>query len=180
MVNNPGIGPDGGPLGAGKYDNGANAAGYYYDAAGYHTQAMEDLQNSSTAATRAWETQINTDFPNFFKNWGFDSLAEVQAGLVPRTQLRAPRAKPTSRLPKTLCPRAGKWSSTPTPPRIGAFHSTLQKRMRSSRQSVTRPWPNSWRRRRPMLKVPAAIHSGSGAILSPRRSCSQGCLLHQL
>ena len=53
VVNNPGIGPDGGPLGAGKYDNGTNAAGYYYDAAGYHTQAMEDLQNSSTAATRA-------------------------------------------------------------------------------------------------------------------------------
>ena len=87
MVNNPGIGPDGGPLGAGKYDNGANAAGYYYDAAGYHTQAMEDLQNSSTAATRAWETQINTDFPNFFKNWGFNSLAEVQAGTVLRNQL---------------------------------------------------------------------------------------------
>jgi len=88
MVNNPGIGPDGGPVGApGRYDNGANAAGYYYDAAGYHTQAMEDLQNSSTAATRAWETQINTDFPNFFKKWGFNSLAEVQAGTVLRAQL---------------------------------------------------------------------------------------------
>jgi outer membrane receptor protein involved in Fe transport len=88
MVNNPGIGPDGGPVGApGRYDNGANAAGYYYDAAGYHTQAMEDLQNSSTAATRAWETKINTDFPNFFKNWGFNSLAEVQAGTVLRAQL---------------------------------------------------------------------------------------------
>ena len=87
VVNNPGIGPDGGPLGAGKYDNGGNAAGYYYDAAGYHTQAMEDLQNSSTAATRAWETQINTDFPNFFQKWGFNSLAEVQAGTVLRSQL---------------------------------------------------------------------------------------------
>jgi hypothetical protein len=87
-VNNPGIGPDGGPVGApGRYDNGANAAGYYYDAAGYHTQAMEDLQNSSTAATRAWETQINAAFPNFFKNWGFNSLSAVQAGNVLRAQL---------------------------------------------------------------------------------------------
>jgi len=88
MVNNPGIGPDGGAPGApGSYDGGANAAGYYYDAAGYHTQAMENLQNSSTAATRAWETQINADFPNFFKKWGFNSLAEVQAGTVLRNQL---------------------------------------------------------------------------------------------
>jgi outer membrane receptor protein involved in Fe transport len=88
VVNNPGIGPDGGAPGApGSYDGGANAAGYYYDAAGYHTQAMEDLQNSSTAATRAWETQINKDFPNFFKNWGMNSLAEVQAGTVLRSQL---------------------------------------------------------------------------------------------
>ncbi|SDS20606.1 TonB-dependent Receptor Plug Domain [Opitutus sp. GAS368] len=87
MVNNPGIGPDGGPLGAGKYPNDNTAAGYYYDAAGYHTQAMEDLQNSSTAATRAWETQINADFPNFFKNWGMNSLAAVQAGTVLRSQL---------------------------------------------------------------------------------------------
>jgi len=39
-VNNPGIGPDGGPLGAGRYPNDNTAAGYYYDAAGYHTQAM--------------------------------------------------------------------------------------------------------------------------------------------
>jgi len=85
MVNNPGIGSP--PGAAGKYDNGANAAGYYYDANGYHTQAMEDLQNSSTAATRAWETQINKDFPNFFKNWGMNSLAEVQAGTVLRSQL---------------------------------------------------------------------------------------------
>ena len=88
MVNNPGIGPDGSAPGApGSYDGGANAAGYYYDAAGFHTQAMENLQNSSTAATRAWETQINTAFPNFFKNWGFNSLAEVQAGTVLRAQL---------------------------------------------------------------------------------------------
>ena len=85
MVNNPGIGSA--PGTAGQYDNGANAAGYYYDATGYHTQAMEDLQNASTAATRAWETQIDKDFPNFFKKWGFNSLAEVQAGTVLRAQL---------------------------------------------------------------------------------------------
>jgi hypothetical protein len=65
----------------------ASAPGYYFDASGTHTQAMEDLQNASTAATRAWETQINTDFPNYFKNWGFNSLAEVQAGTVLRAQL---------------------------------------------------------------------------------------------
>ena len=54
MVNNPGIGPDGSAPGApGSYDGGANAAGYYYDAAGFHTQAMENLQNSSTADPRA-------------------------------------------------------------------------------------------------------------------------------
>ncbi len=85
MVNNPGIGSA--PGTAGQYDNGANAAGYYYDATGYHTQAMEDLQNASTAATRAWETQIDKLFPNFFKKWGFNSLAEVQAGTVLRAQL---------------------------------------------------------------------------------------------
>jgi outer membrane receptor protein involved in Fe transport len=95
---NPGIGPDGGGLGApgnvnnpnaanGTATQGPSAAGYYFDAAGYHTQAMEDLQNSSTAATFAWENQINSDFPNFFKAWGFDSLAQVQAGTVTRAQL---------------------------------------------------------------------------------------------
>jgi hypothetical protein len=49
---------------------------------------MENLQNSSTSATRAWETQLNTDFPNFFKDWGLSSLNQVQAGLVPRSQLQ--------------------------------------------------------------------------------------------
>jgi outer membrane receptor for ferric coprogen and ferric-rhodotorulic acid len=48
---------------------------------------MEDLQVKSTQATRDWETQINKDFPNFFKQWGFNSLAEVQAGTIPRAQL---------------------------------------------------------------------------------------------
>jgi outer membrane receptor protein involved in Fe transport len=82
---NPGIGPDGGVPGLAV---GGEGAGWYFDADNYHTQAMENLQNASTAATRAWETQINTDFPNFFKNWGFDSLSQVQAGLVPRSQLQ--------------------------------------------------------------------------------------------
>jgi outer membrane receptor protein involved in Fe transport len=82
---NPGIGPDGGVPGLAV---GGEGSGWYFDSNNYHTQAMEDLQNASTAATRAWETQLNTDFPNFFKNWGFDSLSQVQAGLVPRSQLQ--------------------------------------------------------------------------------------------
>jgi len=82
---NPGIGPDGGVPGLAV---GGEGAGWYFDADNYHTQAMENLQNASTAATRAWETQLNTDFPNFFKNWGMDSLSQVQAGLVPRSQLQ--------------------------------------------------------------------------------------------
>jgi outer membrane receptor protein involved in Fe transport len=82
---NPGIGPDGGTPGLAV---GGEGAGWYFDANNYHTQAMEDLQNASTAATRAWETQLNTDFPNYFKDWGFGSLAQVQAGLVPRSQLQ--------------------------------------------------------------------------------------------
>ena len=82
---NPGIGPDGGVPGLAV---GGEGSGWYFDSDNYHTQAMEDLQNASTAATRAWETQLNTDFPNFFKNWGMGSLTQVQAGLVPRSQLQ--------------------------------------------------------------------------------------------
>jgi hypothetical protein len=82
---NPGIGPDGAVAGAAV---GGEGAGWYFDANNQHTQAMETLQNASTAATRAWETQLNTDFPNFFSNWGFGSLSQVQAGLVPRSQLQ--------------------------------------------------------------------------------------------
>jgi hypothetical protein len=82
---NPGIGPDGGTAGLAV---GGEGSGWYFDANNYHTQAMEDLQNASTAATRAWETQLNTDFPNFFKDWGMTGLSQVQAGLVPRSQLQ--------------------------------------------------------------------------------------------
>jgi hypothetical protein len=82
---NPGIGPDGGVPGLAV---GGEGSGWYFDANNYHTQAMEDLQVASTNATRAWETQLNTDFPNFFKDWGMGSLAQVQAGLVPRSQLQ--------------------------------------------------------------------------------------------
>ncbi len=84
---NPGIGPDGGPAGAGLAVGG-EGSGWYFDANNYHTQAMENLQNASTAATRAWETQLNTDFPNFYKNWGMGSLAQVQAGTDTRNQLQ--------------------------------------------------------------------------------------------
>lgn len=82
---NPGIGPDGGVAGLAV---GGEGAGWYFDSNNYHTQAMEDLQNASTAATRAWETQLNSDFPNFFKDWGMGTLAQLQAGLVPRSQLQ--------------------------------------------------------------------------------------------
>lgn len=86
----PGIGSGPGPVGlAGT--NGSSGSGWYFEPVNggdYHTQAMEDLQNSSTAATRAWETQLNTDFPNFFKNWGMGSLAQVQAGTATRNQLQ--------------------------------------------------------------------------------------------
>lgn len=82
---NPGIGPDGGVAGLAV---GGEGAGWYFDSDNYHTQAMEDLQNASTAATRAWETQLNSDFPNFFKDWGMGTLAQLQAGLVPRSQLQ--------------------------------------------------------------------------------------------
>ncbi|HEY1793189.1 MAG TPA: TonB-dependent receptor plug domain-containing protein [Opitutaceae bacterium] len=89
---NPGIGPDGGTAGAASgingVSNGSNGAGYYFDAAGYHTQAMEDLQVSSTDATRAWENQLNADFPNFFKAWGMGSLATLQAGNDLTAQLK--------------------------------------------------------------------------------------------
>lgn len=84
---NPGIGPDGGTVGQAGF-NGSSGSSWYFDAAGYHTQAMEDLQNSSTAATRAWLTKLNTDFPNFFKNWGMGSLDAVLSGNVLRNQLQ--------------------------------------------------------------------------------------------
>jgi hypothetical protein len=101
---NPGTGPDvdlstvpaGGPyppglwpLAFGQFTAPFNnaPAGYYFDANFFHTPQMEDLQVKSTQATRDWETQINTAFPNFFKQWGFNSLAEVQAGTIPRAQL---------------------------------------------------------------------------------------------
>jgi hypothetical protein len=85
---NPGIGPDGGPVGQSGVGNTSYGAGYYFDAAGWHTQAMENLQVASTNATRAWETQLNTDFPNFFKDWGMGSLATLQAGNDLTAQLK--------------------------------------------------------------------------------------------
>jgi outer membrane receptor protein involved in Fe transport len=104
---NPGTGPDvdlstvaaGGPYPPGlwtpafsQFTAGFNnaPAGYYFDANFFHTPQMEDLQVKSTQATRDWETQINKDFPNFFKQWGFNSLAEVQAGTLSRAQMISP------------------------------------------------------------------------------------------
>jgi outer membrane receptor protein involved in Fe transport len=84
--------PDGHPvIGQPANTGGVTGSGYYFEnvnGVDTYTQRMADLQAASTAATRAWETQINTDFPNFFKNWGLGSLDQVQAGLVPRNQLQ--------------------------------------------------------------------------------------------
>jgi TonB-dependent Receptor Plug Domain len=79
---NPGIG------GVSGVGNTSYGAGYYFDSKGVHSAAMEALQQSSTNATRAWETQLNADFPNFFKNWGMGTLADVQAGTDLRAQLQ--------------------------------------------------------------------------------------------
>jgi TonB-dependent Receptor Plug Domain len=83
---------DGHPvIGQAANTGGVSGSGYYFEpinGVDTYTQNMANLQASSTAATRAWETQLNADFPNFFKNWGMDSLAQVQAGLVPRAQLQ--------------------------------------------------------------------------------------------
>jgi hypothetical protein len=90
QATNPGIGS--GPGVAGSVNQpGVSGSGWYFqnvNGTDYHTQAMENLQNASTAATRAWETQLNADFPNFFKDWGMGSLAQVQAGTDPRSQLQ--------------------------------------------------------------------------------------------
>ena len=83
---------DGHPaIGQAANTGGVSGSGYYFEpinGVDTYTQAMATLQANSTAATRAWETQLNTDFPNFFKNWGMNSLSQVQAGLVPRSQLQ--------------------------------------------------------------------------------------------
>jgi hypothetical protein len=78
-------------IGQAANTNGVSGSGYYFEPVNgvdTYDQAMANLQASSTNATRAWETQLNTDFPNFFKDWGMGSLAQVQAGLVPRSQLQ--------------------------------------------------------------------------------------------
>jgi hypothetical protein len=94
-ASNPGIGNSGTQGNAAGLNNAG--AGYYYEplvvgpngaTADYHTQAMENLQNASTAATRAWETQLNTDFPNFYQNWGMGNLAQLQAGQDTTNQLK--------------------------------------------------------------------------------------------
>jgi hypothetical protein len=69
------------PVGTAQNTNGINGAAYY-SVNGVYTQAAADLQASSTAATRAWETQINKDFPSFFKNWGMVNVEQLQAGRV--------------------------------------------------------------------------------------------------
>lgn len=86
---NPGIGSGPGPVGL-SGTNGSGGQGWYFQSTpygDYHTPAMEALQNASTAATRAWETQLNTDFPNFFADWGMVSLAQLQAGMDTSNQL---------------------------------------------------------------------------------------------
>jgi hypothetical protein len=78
-------------IGQAANTGGVNGASWYFEpinGVDTYTQAMATLQANSTAATRAWETQLNSDFPNFFKDWGMGSLSQVQAGLVPRSQLQ--------------------------------------------------------------------------------------------
>ena len=84
--------PDGHPvIGQAANTGGVSGSGYYFEnvnGVDTYTQNMATLQANSTAATRAWEAQIDADFPNFFKNWGMGSLAQVQAGLDTRNQLQ--------------------------------------------------------------------------------------------
>jgi len=78
-------------IGQAANTGGVNGASWYFEPVGgvdTYTQQAADLQASSTAATRAWETQLNTDFPNFFKAWGMGSLATLQAGQDPTTELK--------------------------------------------------------------------------------------------
>lgn len=90
---NPGIGSGPGPVGQNGTPNGSGGAGYFFQAdpvtgVQYHTAAVDALQIASTQAVRAWETQINTDFPNFFKQWNLTSLAATQSGLLGRGNMQ--------------------------------------------------------------------------------------------
>jgi len=81
---NPGIG-------------GANAnnapAGYFFDANGVHSAAIDAVQNASTQAVRDWETKINSEFPNFFKAWGYTSLQALQSGNLLRSTVQGAPAE---------------------------------------------------------------------------------------
>lgn len=77
-------------IGQAANTGGVNGAAWYFEPVNgvdTYTQNTANLQTTSTAATRAWETQLNTDFPNFFKNWGMGSLAQAQAGTDTSNQL---------------------------------------------------------------------------------------------
>ena len=88
LAQNPGIG-DGSVAHPGGANVGNAPAGYFFDNNGFHTQAEEDIQNASTQAVRDWETKLNTEFPNFFKNWGMTSLSTVQSGSLGSGTLQA-------------------------------------------------------------------------------------------
>lgn len=90
---NPGIG-DGSAAAPAGANTGNAPAGYFFDNNGFHTQAMEDLQNASTASVRDWENKIAAAYPNFWKLWGYNSLADVQAGRLASSQLQG--AQPLS------------------------------------------------------------------------------------
>jgi outer membrane receptor protein involved in Fe transport len=78
-------------IGQAANTGGINGAAWYFEPVGgvdTYTQNVANLQVSSTNATRAWETQLNTDFPNFFKDWGMGSLASLQAGQDPTSELK--------------------------------------------------------------------------------------------
>ena len=162
---------DGHPvIGQAANTGGVSGSGYYFESVNgvdTDTQAVANLQASSTAATRAWETQINTDFPNFFKNWGMGSLSQVQAGLDTSNQLHGLPGETDFAVTEGSQSKGWEIELDANPSRNGASPSTPRKRTRRSRKSATRPWPNSWRIRRPMSRAPAAPSSGSGREIAP-------------
>ncbi len=79
--------------GIGGANTGNAPAGYFFDANGIHSAEIDATQNASTAAVRAWETKINSEFPNFFKAWGYTDLATLQSGNLQRSTVQGAPAE---------------------------------------------------------------------------------------